>query len=553
METDRRGFFQTVGARITGLSLRHAFSSTAMAVTLPFTLAMFLMFACATSQTITDTTGIAASANGTDVEGTTSDASPVLATKEPVSVMAITTSETGKVRTIITTDGEIDDNCSMIRYLLYANEFILEGIVASASMFHYTAKEGETFKDKTYNQAIIDAYAKVYDNLCEHADGYPTPEYLTSINVNGNISSPSEMDTDTEGSKLIKSCILDDQEGSLYLQVWGGTNTVAAALRSIEEGYKNTDEWEEIYSKVCSKVFIFLDLDQDSTLNDYILPNWPGVKVIASYNQFGAFAYGWNDHAPVEYTRTFTHTWMEENIYGKGPLADLYQKLTTSEEAASYYTLGFFTGWAPGNFLSEGDSINYLYILDVGLRQSEHPSYGGWGGRFAAIKQEVFGNATSMLSNLYHDTRDDGNIYKPLYRWFEAIQNDFAARMSWCTESMEDANHAPVVSVAEGVDFSGAPGDTVTFTASATDPNGDTVSISFWQYDDADTYAGSVEILDSGNGKITLTIPEDAKTGSKIIPGDTIHIIVEGKDDGVNPITRYQRVIVRVSEEETSE
>ena len=414
METNRHEFSQTVGARITGASVGHAFASAAMAVTLPYTLAIFLMSACATSQTVADTTGIAAAANGTDVDYTTSDAPPALPTKEPISAMAITTSETGRVRTIITTDGEIDDRCSMIRYLLYANEFKLEGIVASASMFHYTTKEGEIFKDKIYNQEIIDAYAKVYDNLCKHADGYPTPEYLTSINVNGNISRPGEMDADTEGSTLIRSCILDDQEGSLYLQVWGGTNTIAAALRSIEEEYTNTDEWEEIYSKVCSKIFVFLDLDQDNTLNDYILPNWPGVKVIASYNQFGAFAYGWNDHAPIEYTRTFTHTWMEENIYGKGPLADFYQRLTTSEEAASYYTLGLFTGWAPGNFLSEGDSINYLHILDVGLRQSEDPSYGGWGGRFAAVKKELFGNAASMLSNLYHDTRDDGNIYRPL-------------------------------------------------------------------------------------------------------------------------------------------
>jgi hypothetical protein len=553
MVTNRHGFFQTTGARLAGLSHWHAFTLKAMAVTLPFTLAMFLMSTCATPQTVTDTTGIAAATNDTDVEDTTSDASPVVATKEPLSAMAITASDAGRVRTIITTDGEIDDRCSMIRYLLYANEFKLEGIVASASMFHYSEKEGEIFKDRIYNQAIIDTYAEVYKNLCMHADGYPTPEYLTSINVNGNISRPGEMDTDTEGSKLIKSCILDDQEGSLFLQVWGGTNTIAAALRSIEEEYKNTDEWEEIYTKVCNKISIFLDLDQDNTLNDYILPHWPGVKVIASYSQFGAFAYGWNDCAPEEYTRTFTHTWMAENVYGKGTLADLYQRLTTSEEAASYYTTGLFTGWTSGSFLSEGDSINYLYILDVGLRQTEDPSYGGWGGRFAAVKREVFANATSMLSNLYHDTRDDGNIHKPLYRWFEAIQNDFAARMSWCTESTKDTNHAPVVSVAEGIDFSGAPGTNITFTASAADPDGDNVSISFWQYDDADTYAGSVKITDSGSGKITFAIPEDAKAGSEIIPGDTIHIIVEAKDDGINPITRYQRVIVEVTEEERAE
>ena len=49
-----------------------------------------------------------------------------------------TAQEPAKVRTIITTDGEADDQCSLMRYLLYANEFELEAIVSTSSMFHYT-------------------------------------------------------------------------------------------------------------------------------------------------------------------------------------------------------------------------------------------------------------------------------------------------------------------------------------------------------------------------------------------------------------------------------
>ena len=40
-------------------------------------------------------------------------------------------------RTIVTTDGEIDDVDSFIRMLLYANEFEIEGLVYSSSMWHY--------------------------------------------------------------------------------------------------------------------------------------------------------------------------------------------------------------------------------------------------------------------------------------------------------------------------------------------------------------------------------------------------------------------------------
>ncbi len=37
-----------------------------------------------------------------------------------------------KPRVIVTSDGEIDDECSMVRFLLYANEFDIEGIIAGS-------------------------------------------------------------------------------------------------------------------------------------------------------------------------------------------------------------------------------------------------------------------------------------------------------------------------------------------------------------------------------------------------------------------------------------
>jgi len=41
------------------------------------------------------------------------------------------------IRTIITTDGEIDDVDTYIRMLLYSNEFKVEGLIYSSSMWHY--------------------------------------------------------------------------------------------------------------------------------------------------------------------------------------------------------------------------------------------------------------------------------------------------------------------------------------------------------------------------------------------------------------------------------
>lgn len=46
-------------------------------------------------------------------------------------------SQTQKTRVIVTSDGEIDDECSMVRFLLYANEWDVEGIITTSSQYHW--------------------------------------------------------------------------------------------------------------------------------------------------------------------------------------------------------------------------------------------------------------------------------------------------------------------------------------------------------------------------------------------------------------------------------
>lgn len=37
--------------------------------------------------------------------------------------------------------------------------------------------------------------------------------------------------------------------------------------------------------------------------------------------------------------------------------------------------------------------------------------------------------------------------YKPIWRWADALQNNFAARADWCVKSYDDANHSPEVKI----------------------------------------------------------------------------------------------------------
>lgn len=375
---------------------------------------------------------------------------------EPAAEVSEQPAATSKVRTIITTDGEADDQCSLVRYLLYANEFELEGIVSTSSMFHYTDQGEGKFKGKDSNQTILDAYAEVYENLSQHADGYPTPEFLTEHTFEGNVTQPGEMDTDTEGSLFIKDCIMDDREDRLLIQAWGGCNTIAAALRSIEEEYKDTDQWEEIYNKICNKVVIVNDLDQDVIISDYFLTNWPNLPVLLTYVQYTAMGYPEGREAKVGSDMEYYYSteWMQEKLADKGALADAYLGILEENGERSQ-----------GAFLSEGDTPCFTYALDVGLRSFEDPSYGGWGGRYEKVMYNGGGYSTegsqwssqNALWGLWMATDDDGDYFKPLYRWIEDFQNDFAARLEWCVSPYEEANHAPVVTVDEGLDLTAQP------------------------------------------------------------------------------------------------
>lgn len=485
-------------------------------------------------------------------------------------VQSLLAQTASKPRTIVTTDGEIDDVDSFIRMLLYANEFKLEGLVYSSSMWHYKGdgkgtkmvsememtkklygeKTDLRWPGVTWMQDLVAAYEKVYPNLSTHAQGFPTANYLRSLIKVGNIDFEGEMEKVTEGSEFIKLKLLDTAAEPVYLQVWGGTNTIARALKSIEEQYKNTPEWSKIYKKVCDKAIIYAILDQDATYKKYVAPNWPDLKVFYNASQFWCFAYPWKRAVPPSQHYLLEGKFMgEEIINNHGPLLKMYYSYGDGQKQAgddehihgdlSKVKTGQWGAFGKYDFISEGDSPSYLHLIDVGLGNIQHPEYGGWGGR---LKQSV------ENPNRWEDGKEvaDYNPFTqkmdltyPQTRWIEAIQMDLAARADWCIKPYKEANHAPKISVKEGNSMKVKPGNKITLTAAATDPDGNKVNFKFWQYAEAGTSPEKATITQEGT-KARVQLPAAAKSG------DTIHIIVEGKDDGLPALTRYQRVILNI-------
>ena len=457
---------------------------------------------------------------------------------------------TERPRVIVTSDGEVDDECSLVRFLMYANEWDVEGIITTSSQYHW---QGHKWAGDDWARPILEAYAKVQPNLVKHDPRYPTAEHLMARTLLGNVKAEGEMQERTPGSKLIVKVLLDESDPRpVWLQAWGGTNTIARALKTIEE------EHPDQMAAVARKLRFFFIWEQDATYQSYILPRWGKfqIQTIIS-DQFWALAYEWKRIQPAENLPYFKAEWMQENLLqNHGPLAALYK----AHVPGSYGLLGD-TDFDTGDFRSEGDSPAFLHLIDTGLRNLESPDWGGWGGRYVRVRNNTWLDPVPVAGYVHPEGRwytgtawgrssmRKGSTttpeqrlayFKPIWRWSQALQNDFAARADWNVLPYHAANHPPRVRVAQA-DIKARAGQTLSLSAlGSTDPDGHRLQFHWWQDQDASSYKGLLEIADARQPRATVTLPGD------VAPGSRLHLVVEVTDGGRPPLTRYQRVVIQV-------
>lgn len=483
-----------------------------------------------------------------------------------------------KIRTIITQDAEVDDQNSLRHFLFYTNEVELQGIVQTSSKFHWIGVPGAVKPKREKNAyafggdedmngpydrpyrwpgtdwmwRVIDDYEKDYPNLCVHSDGYPTPDYLRSITKIGNIGYEGEMERPTEGSELIRSKILDDDPRPLYLQVWGGTNTIARALLDIQNEYEHTPEWPALHEKISQKVIMTACGEQDPTYRSYIAENWPDIQFVKTL-QMGSYAYGWMAMPEGDSKDTLRAPFMKKEILnGKSALANGYcvwmdghyyegegadcQFGTNPSIQDEWFLAGRIPKAAPFDFLSEGDSPTFFLLFNWGFRTLEDFSYGGIAGRYARVSDQCNskGEPVNVWDVVYDNYTDrDGNtaLTESMWPYVCDIQRDFAARVAWCgAPAYEDAEHAPTLTVPTGLDMTAAPGALVKIEAVS---NG---TVSSRIYEEASCPAAKEAVLEG----LDLHVPASA------MPGDKIHVIIKAQDGGHLHLTHYAQVIVTV-------
>ncbi len=491
-------------------------------------------------------------------------------------------------RIIITADPELDDNNSMIRFILYSSDLRIEGLIYASSQFHWSGdgkgtkwfvpgREYDRFnmgicpcesyrwaKGEHFIHDIVDAYGKSYHNLKVHNKNYPTPEYLKSKIKFGNIAFDGDYSKDTPGSELIKATILDNQPGKLFITSWGGASTIARALKSIQDQYEFTENWKVIQDKINRKVVLLPSGDQDGTFYGYIRHNWPNIEY-RIFQDSPSYGYGAQVRANETNKALLTPAYMTEHIVSKGPLGHLYRvwgdgKQMVQGDKVDYFGLsgysseelkkmGYFV-WMPpqekGSWLGEGDNATYMNMLGNGLRAFEKGNFGGWGGwvsfhstenSSAFISGATAEQMADMLTSNQKINKDDSI---PFPDFFAEAQKSFVARLKWSvTSKYSEANHEPIITLEFPDNMLVHPGQKIKLYANVTDPDGNSFTIKWFQLP-AGTYPKAIDLNNDTSNSVSCMIPKDAKSGQ------TIHLILKATDDGSPALTSYQRIIMEV-------
>ena len=493
-----------------------------------------------------------------------------------------------KIRTIITQDAEVDDQNSLRHFLFYANEVELQGIIQTSSKFHWQGISGAVKPEKKakddfdsieqsgpydrpyrwpgteWMMRVIDDYEKDYPRLKRHAEGYPTPDALRAVTKVGNIGYEGEMEAASEGSELIRARILDDDERPLYLQVWGGTNTIARALLDIENEFRDTPGWAELHRKITGKVVITACGEQDPAYRQYVAESWPDIPFVKTL-QMKSYAYPWFVMPEGESKDTLRAsfmkpeilsgrsalaagycTWLDGHVYeGEGPDGQFGANPNIVHEWFGA-RMGMTEQPEKYDFLSEGDSPTYILLLPWGFRSLENFAWGGMAGRYHRVEDQF--NSKGEKLNLWdvsldHYTDRNGNTseVESMWPYVADIQRDFAARVAWVdAETFTEGEHAPTLNIPEGTDFRAAGGQECTFHAQSASPDGTGVDVSARVYPEISAAWGSEACIRRDGETFTVSIPAAA------LPGDELHLILKAQEGGRRRLVSYRHVIIRI-------
>ncbi|GAB5402743.1 MAG: DUF1593 domain-containing protein [Aureliella sp.] len=304
--------------------------------------------------------------------------------------------------------GDPDDTQSLIRLMVYSNEFDIEAIVASAAGTPGELKESVTRVDLI--KQVVDAYEKVLPNLQKHATGWPTGKQLRARTVSGNKYRGRKFigaQHDTPGSQLLVERVdAGSAQRPLNIAIWGGQTDLAQALWRVKN-----DRGAPGLTDFVKKLRVYDIADQDR-IADWIREQFPGMLYVLSKAPAG------EDKRSSTFRGMYltgdqsltSREWIDANVRSRGPLGQLYPTKT-------------WTAPNPHGCMKEGDTPSWFFFLALGGNDPRDPTQPGWGGQF---ERQADGWYTGVANTEGFDRRTTVSKHRA------AFQADFAKRMSWC-------------------------------------------------------------------------------------------------------------------------
>jgi hypothetical protein len=304
--------------------------------------------------------------------------------------------------------GDPDDQQSLIRLMVYSNEFQIEALIATASGTPGELKKAVTRADLILE--IIGAYEQVFPNLQRHAVNWPKPEALRLCVKSGNPLRGRDQigeGHDTDASRyLIERIDAGSQQQPLNVAIWGGQTDLAQALWRVKNLRDQTG-----YRDFIAKFRVYDIADQDA-IADWMRQEFPHLNYLL------ARAAPRRDKREATFRGVYltgdesltSRQWVEQNVRSTGPLGALYPTAT-------------WTAPNPHACLKEGDTPSWFFFLPLGGNDPSDPTKPGWGGQYQRDSDGWY------VDLQRHDGFDSRTTVS---RWRPEFQKDFARRMGWC-------------------------------------------------------------------------------------------------------------------------
>lgn len=293
-----------------------------------------------------------------------------------------------------------DDIQSMVRFLLYTNEFDVEALIATAGTFANVAVKQNILD-------ILDLYDKVDENLRNHDPEFPTAETLRSVTYEGRDNTWGEPadkilgeGMNNEASEAIIRIVDEPDSRPVWVTIWGGPRELAQAIWKVQNT-RSPEKTEKFISKLRVHMIGLGDKPGQDGSGQWMLDNFPNLFMIVSQDTYGGMFAHESELGNLK--------WVNTNIRkNHGPLG------------AAYPPSGFYPE-NPG--VQEGDTPSFLYLVSAvkGLNNPEDPSQESWGGQFA--------QRDSTTNHWF-----DGPGAESVSKWREEYQADFARRAEWMLE-----------------------------------------------------------------------------------------------------------------------